>query len=329
MLADKIAYYEKENKSLRTTPAQYKAEFPWLREVDSLALANSQLNLETAFRNFFRDSSIGFPKFKSKHSGHNSYTTNMVNGNIALTDGRLKLPKLGHVKIKQHRQIPSGFKLKSVTVSFTPSGKYFASLLYEYEEFIQPVEPKTVIGLDFSMKELYVDSNGSNPVYPRPYRQSQKKLAKEQRKLSRRKKGGSNYRKQKRKVARIHERTANQRKDFLHKQSRQIANACDTVCIEDLNMKGMSQALNFGKSVSDNGWGAFTQMLGYKLAEQGKQLIKIDKWFPSSKTCSQCGMIKEEMLLSERMFICDCGFSGDRDINAAINIKNAGLLLTG
>ena len=325
MLADKKAHYEQTKQNLKVTPAQYKAEFPWLREVDSLALANAQLHLESAYRNFFREKSIGFPKFKSKHGGNNSYTTNLVNGNIALGDGLLKLPKLGKIRIKQHRLIPEGHKLKSVTVSLTPSGKYFASILYEYEMKMTAIKAEKAIGLDYSMPELYVDSEGGKPGYPRPYREAQAKLAKEQRKLSRRKKGGRNRAKQKRKVARLHEHIANQRSDFLHKQSRQIANAYDAVCIEDLDMKGMSQALNFGKSVSDNGWGMFMRMLEYKLAEQGKQLVKIDRWFPSSKKCSACGAVKDELPLSERVFSCDCGFVCDRDANAAANIKNEGM----
>ena len=328
MLSDKIKHYEKTKENLRTTPAKYKDDFPWLKEVDSLALANAQLHLETAYKNFFRDNSVGFPKFKSKHKNQNSYTTNLVNGNITLSDAGLKLPKLGLVKIKQHRQIPDGYSLKSVTVSLSPSGKYFASILYYYDTDIQPVEHvNDVLGLDFSMSELYVDNNGDTPAYPHPYRQTQDKLAREQRKLSRRKKGGRNREKQKRKVACLHEHVANQRKDFLHKQSRQITNVYDAVCIEDLNMKGMSRALNFGKSVSDNGWGTFRQMLDYKLTEQGKHFIQIDKWFPSSKMCSNCGAVKKELSLSERVYRCDCGFVCDRDLNAAINIRNAGILL--
>ena len=326
MLADKIAHYEITKQNMRLTPAQYKTEFTWLREVDSLALANAQLHLETAFRNFFCGKNIGFPRFKSKHMGYNSYTTNLVNGNIALTGGFVKLPKLGLVKIKQHRQAPDSYRLKSVTVSLTPSGKYYVSILYEYDVKIVAVKPVDVLGLDYSMAELYVDSNDDNPKYPRPYRTAQLKLAKEQRKLSRRKKGGSNRAKQKRKVARLHEHIANQRSDFLHKQSRQIANAYDAVCIEDLNMKGLAQALHFGKSVSDNGWGMFTQMLDYKLSEQGKQLVKIDKWYPSSKTCSSCGALKDELPLSERTFrCCECGFVCNRDYNAAVNIRNEGV----
>ena len=267
MLSDKIAHYEMTGKMLYCYPSQYKSEFPWLREVDSLALVGSYNALEAAYRNFFRDQSIGFPHFKSRHRGHNSYTTNLINGNIALDDGYLKLPKLGQVKIKQHRQIPDGYRLKSVTISQKSSGKYFASILYEYDLNVQPVTPIDVVGLDFSMPELYVDSNGVNPEYPRYYRRALVKLAREQRKLSHCHKGGSNYRKQKLKVARLHERIANQRADFLHKQSRQIANAYDAVCIENLNMKNMARSLKLGKSVHDNGWGMFTTMLGYKLAD--------------------------------------------------------------
>jgi putative transposase len=327
MLEDKILHYDTTGEMLRCWPSQYKEEFPWLREVDSLALVGAYNALESAFRNFFRDKSFGFPKFKRKHSGQNSYTTNLINGNIALGDGYLKLPKLGRVRLKQHRQIPVDYRMKSVTVSLAPSGKYFASILCEYDAVIKPVEPMNVLGLDFSMPGLFVDSNGDNPAYPRPYRHMQEKLIREQRKLSQRMKDGKNRAKQKIKVARIHERIANQRKDFLHKQSRQIANANDAVCIEDLNMKGMSQALNFGKSVSDNGWGIFMKMLDYKLAEQGKQLVKIDKWYPSSKMCSECGAVKDEFPLSERIYHCDCGFVCDRDKNAAINIRNAGMAM--
>jgi putative transposase len=325
MLADKMEYYEWTGGQYRVTPARYKSEFEWLREVDSLALANEQLHLETAYRNFFRDSNVGFPRFKCKHKGNDSYTTSLVNGNIVLADGFLRLPKLGRVRVKQHRRIPHGHRLKSVTVSRTPSGKYFASILYEYDHIIIPVLPVNVIGLDYSMNELYVDSNGDSPDYPRYYRKSFYKLACEQRKLSRMSKGGRNRRKQQRRVARLHEKIANQRSDFLHKQSRQITNAYDAVCVEDLNMRAMSQCLNFGKSVSDNGFGMFRNMLYYKLTECGKQLVVIDKWFPSSKLCSYCGTIKDELPLSERTYTCECGFVSDRDLNAAINIRNEGI----
>lgn len=190
-----------------------------------------------------------------------------------------------------------------------------------------PVEPKNIVGLDFSMKELFVSSDGDFANYPRYYRQALEKLEKEQRKLSKSQKVSRNRNKQRIKVARLHEKVANQRKDFLHKLSRKITNSYDAVCLEDLNMQGMSQALNFGKSVSDNGWGMFTVFLSYKLLEAGKQLVKIDKWFPSSKTCSCCGTVKSQLSLSERTYSCECGFVCDRDINAAINIRNQVKLL--
>lgn len=327
MLADKKEYYEKTKENLYTTPAQYKTEFEWLKAVDSLALANAQLHLQTAYKNFFRDPKVGFPKFKCKHKGNKSYTTNLVNGNISITGTHLKLPKLGFIRIKLHRKVPGDFRLKSVTVSKTPSGKYYASLLYEYECTVEHKIPTRFIGLDFSMKELYVSSDGEAANYSRFYRRAQDKLAREQRKLSKMKRESKNRNRQRIKVARMHERIANQRKDFLHKQSRQITNGYDAVCIEDLNMKGMAQGLNLGKSVSDNGWGVFRSMLSYKLAEQGKTIVIIDKWFPSSKLCSSCGNVKEELPLSERTYRCTCGFVCDRDVNAARNIMNEGIRL--
>lgn len=170
MLSDKIKHYEETKQKLNNTPAQYKSEFEWLKEVDSLALANAQMNLQKAYNNFFRSPKVGFPKFKSKKSSRRSYTTNYVNGNIVIENGYIKLPKVGLVRLKQHRLIPSDYKLKSVTVSQTPSGEYYVSVLFEYENQIQPIEPQTFLGLDFSMSELYKDSNGNEPQYPRYYR---------------------------------------------------------------------------------------------------------------------------------------------------------------
>lgn len=330
MLAERKETYEKlkdDKAKLKEqkfpTPAKYKDEFPFLKEVDSLALANAQIHLQNAYKNFF-EGRAGFPKFKSKKHKQ-SYTTNMVNGNIKLADGYIKLPKLKWVKLKQHREIPVHHMIKSCTITKTKTGKYFISILTEYEHQPVPKEIENVVGLDFSMNTLYVDSEGKRANYPRFYRQALEKLARAQRVLSRRRKGSNRWHKQRLKVARLHEKIANQRKDFLHKTSRQLVNRYDAVVIEDLNMKGMSQALNFGKSVHDNGWGMFTTFLQYKLEEQGKKLIKIDKWFPSSKTCSCCGQVRESLSLSERTFRCECGFESDRDVNAAINIKHEGM----
>ncbi len=182
MLSDKIKYYEETKKKLNNTPAQYKAEFEWLKEVDSLALANAQMNLQRAYNHFFRSPKIGFPKFKSKHKSKKSYTTNYVNGNICIENGCIKLPKIGFVKLKQHRSIPSDYQLKSVTVSQTASGKYYASVLFEYENQVREQPLQSFVGLDFSMSALYKDSNGNEPKYPRYYRRAEEQLKRAQRK---------------------------------------------------------------------------------------------------------------------------------------------------
>lgn len=292
--------------------------------MDSLALVNAQLNLDKAYKAFFKGNAK-FPKFKSKRHKQ-SYTTNVVNGNIQLLDGHIKLPKLKIVKIKQHRAIPSEYKIKSCTLSMTASGKYYISILTEYEKEIETKEIEKVVGLDFAMDGLFVDSEGRKANYPKFYRQMLEKLAKEQRKLFNKKKGSSNWNKQRIRVAKIKEKISNQRKSFLHHKSKELATNYDAVVIEDLDMKGMSRALNFCKVVADNGWGMFTSFLQYKLKEQGKQLIKIDKWFLSTKTCSKCGSIKE-IKLSERTYQCNCGLNLDRDYNSAINIKKEGIRL--
>ena len=331
MLAERKETYEnlKDDKDAlkkvkHPTPAKYKKEYEWLKEVDALALANAQLNLDKAYKGFFKGNTK-FPKFKSKRHKQ-SYTTNVVNGNIQLFGGHIKLPKLKMVKIKQHREIPSEYKIKSCTLSVTASGKYYISILTEYEKEVESKEIEKVVGLDFAMDGLFVDSEGKKANYPKFYRQMLDKLAEEQRKLSRKKKGSSNWNKQRIRVAKVQEKVANQRKNFLHHKSKELVTNYDAVVIEDLDMKGMSQALNFGKSVADNGWGMFTSFLAYKLKEQGKQLVKIDKWFASTKTCSKCGAEKP-MALSERTYSCSCGLTLDRDYNSALNIKKEGIRL--
>lgn len=329
MLDERKATYEllKEDKEAlkkvkHPTPAKYKKEFEWLKEVDSLALANAQLNLDKAYKAFFKGHAK-YPKFKSKRH-HQSYTTNVVNGNIQLIDGYIKLPKLKMVKVKQHRAIPSQYTIKSCTLSITASGKYFISILTEYEKEIESKEIKKVVGLDFAMNGLFVDSEGKRANYPKFYRQMLNQLAKEQRTLSRRKKGSSNWHKQRIRVAKIQEKVANQRRNFLHHKSKELVATYDAIIVEDLDMKGMSRALKFGKSAADNGWGMFTSFLKYKLYEQGKHFVKIDKWYPSTKACSSCGSMNE-IQLSERTYQCICGLSLDRDYNAAINIKKEGI----
>jgi len=320
MLEDKINYYNKNKKPLNNTPAQYKKDYEFLKGVDSQALSQSHQDLNSAFRNFFRKNSK-YPKFKKK-GVKDTYRSCVVNNNIRIEDGCLKLPKIGLVEIRMERKLPEGSKIKNVTVSRTKTNKYYSSIQFEYEKEVEQVEPSNFLGLDYAMNNFYVDSEGVKGSYPKFFKASQKNLAKEQRKLSKMVRGSNNYNKQKIKVAKVYEKIANQRRDFLHKTSRKIANFYDVVCVEGLNMKAMSQIMNFGKSVHDNGWGMFTHMLKYKLEESGKQLIVADKFFPSTKQCSSCKNKKESILLSERIYECEhCKLSIDRDLNAALNLK--------
>ncbi|KJS47366.1 MAG: transposase, partial [Peptococcaceae bacterium BRH_c23] len=340
MLANRKTIYEQykdDQEVLKqqrySLPADYKKDFEWLKEVDSLALANAQLNLNTAYKNFFRDKSVGFPNFKRKHRDRKSYTTNNQKGSIRLIDSKtIRLPKLKDVRIKLHRQLPPNSIIKSATLSQTPTGKYYIAILVEFEAKIESITPtvETTLGLDYSSKSLVVDSEARSADYPRFYRKVEAKLQKAQRKLSKRLKGGKNRNKQRQKVAKLHEKVANQRKDFLHKVSRQITNAYTAVAIEDLNMRTIAQCLKLAKSTNDNGFGMLKTFLAYKLAEQGKQLVTIDKWYPSSKLCRYCKNINMELTLADRTWSCKhCGSKIDRDINAAINIRNEGCRILG
>ena len=338
MLADKTEMYEKTGKMKRLTPAGYKKDYPWLKEVDSLALANVQLHLEAAYKKYFSQEKAGHPKFKSKHRSRKSYTTNVVNGNIRVEGGKLRLPKAGYVKIRCHREIPENYVLKSVTVSMEPSGKYYAALLYEYpvsenqaggknmaaRERAGTAGTPDVLGIDFAMQGMAVFSDGSRAGYPMYYRKAQERISREQRNLSHCRKGSRNYGKQKRILAKCYEKVRNQRKDYLHKLSRKIADVHDAAAVEDIDMKGMSRCLKFGKSVMDDSYGAFRNMLSYKLKDRGKELVSVGRYFPSSKMCSRCGHVKEELRLNERIYRCECGNCMDRDVNAAVNIREEG-----
>ena len=328
MLADKIAHYKKTGEMLHNTPAQYKVEFPFLREVDSMAMCNAQMQLQTAYKNVFRDKSIRFPKFRSKKVSRKAYTTNCINGNISVVGNFLKLPKMGLVRVKFHRQIPECHKIKSVTFSQDPSGKYYVSILTEYEANIpeRTLDTGKALGLDYSSPHFYVDSQGVEADMPHFYRRAEQRFAMEQRKLSKMVKGSSNYQKQKRRVALVHEKVRNQRKDWQHKRSHELVDKWDIICVEDINYKDMSGSLRLGKATQNNGFGQFRTFLSYKMAEQGKELITIDKWFPSSKLCRNCGYINDSLTLSDRVWVCpSCGETILRDENAAINIRNAGV----
>lgn len=339
MLMDAQQFLNEAGTFFVPTPAKYKKEFPFLKEVDSGALCNTQLDLQDANdRHLESPKTVGTPRLKSKRKSKMSYTTNIhsyktkdgsVVYTLALGYEAIKLPKIGWVKIKKHRLPDADWVLKSATVSCTRSGKYFISLLYEFEKDIQPVVPtkKTSLGLDYSSHDFYVDSNGEVANYPQFYRQSEEKLAKEQRKLSRMKVGSHNYDEQLHKVQLLHEHIANQRKNFCHTVSAAIAKQYDAVFVEDINLRGLAGSLKLGKSTNDNGFGMFRTMLEYKLTSQGKTFAKIDKWYPSSKTCSVCGFVKEDLMLADRVWTCSaCNTTHNRDHNAAINIRNVGLL---
>lgn len=250
MLADKITYYQQTKKMVQTTPAQYKKTYPYLKEVDSLALANVQLHLQTAYKNFFRDKKIGFPRFKAAKHCRKSYTTNCQNGSIRIENDRIRIPKAGSVKAVLHRLPEKDWKIKSATISQYGDGTYYISILFEYKDFPVspvPVTEEQVIGLDYKSAGLYMDSNGKCQNMPGYFRMAQMKLAKKQRKLRHKVPGSKNYRKQQKRIARVYRHISNQRKDYLHKLSTATAKQYAYVCVEDLNMRSMSNRINMSE----------------------------------------------------------------------------------
>lgn len=339
MLNDRIKAYEEskgniDKKIKYPTPAKYKKEYKFLKEVDSLALANAQMNLDKAYKNFFRDKSVGFPKFKSKKNPVQSYTTNNQNGTVNIFENWLKLPKLKElIKVKAHREIKG--KVKSATISRSGSGKYFISLLCETE--IEEL-PKTnsAVGIDLGIKDMAILSTGEKIENLKFRKQLEEKLKREQRKLSRRAlltkkenrklRESKNYQKQRIKVAKIHEKIMNKRTDFLNKLSRYIIKNHDIICIEDLNTKGLLRNHKIAKYIADVSWASFVNKLEYKAKWYGKELIKIDRLYPSSQICSVCGYRDGKKTLDIREWTCPlCHTHHDRDINASKNILAEGL----
>ncbi len=332
MLADKRDFYAIIGKDLKNEVTDYKDIYPFLSEVDSLVLANAKLSLDRAFEKFFKKE-VAYPNFKKKAS-RQSFTTNVASRgsqNLRYDPATrlLKLPKIKEpVQVIQHRRIRGGGTLKSATVSLEPDGRYYVSLLYEYSKTIHtsPVDEAKAIGLDMSMGHLFVDSNGDTADMPHFYRRMEGKLARERAKLSMMKRSSNNYNKQKHRIAKLHAKIKHQRGDFLNKLSYNLVMAYDIICIEDLNMKDMSAGLNLGKSVGDAGWGMFTRMLDYKCRKYGKVLIKVDRYYASSKTCHRCGHVNDGLQLSDRLYVCpECELFIDRDWNAALNILDEGL----
>lgn len=309
-----------------------KKEFVWLNEVDSIALQSSLKNLADSFTRFFQKQNKA-PRFKSKKNKVQSYTTKATNHNIALVDSKIKLPKLGLVRFAKSREVEG--RILNATIRRHPSGKYFISILAETD--VQPLEKtESAIGIDLGITDFAILSDGRKMDNNRFTSKMEKKLKREQRKLSRRalhakNKGidlldAKNYQKQKRNVARLHERVKNQRDDFLNKLSTEIIKNHDIVCIEDLNTKGMVRNPKLAKSISDVSWSAFVSKLEYKAKWYGKTIVKISRWFPSSQICSNCGHQDGKKSLEIRDWTCPvCHEHHDRDRNASKNILAEGL----
>lgn len=321
MLNDKIEYYKQTGEMLKNTPAQYKKEFEWLKEVDSLALANVQQNLEKAYKNFFRDKSVGFPKFKSKKTNYHSFTTNNQKGTVSIDNGYIKIPKLKtRIKIKYHRKFIGS--IKSCTISKTSSDKYFISILVDTEN-ITLIKIDKKVGVDVGLKEFVVCSDGYRVDNPKYLRKLEKRLIKLQRDLSRKQKGSNNRYKARLKVAKLHDKIANQRKDFLHKLSIKLIRENQSIAIEDLKVSNMLKNHKLARVISEASWYEFRVMLEYKAKWYGRNIIVAPSNYASSQLCYECGYKNSDVKnLALRNWTCQkCGAEHDRDINAAKNLE--------
>ena len=322
-LSDMCEIYKSTGKNENITPARYKKDYPFLKEVDSLALCNAQLNRNAAFKAFFKKQS-SFPKYKSKRNDQSYTTNNQGSVKFSSNDRYISIPKCPRIRIKKHRNFKG--EIKSITVSKTTDEKHYISLLVEENtECINICD--NAIGLDLGIKELIIDSNGNKYKNHKYLTKSQNKLAKEQRKLSHMVKGSNNRNKQRIKVARLHKKIENQRNDYLHKLSRHIIDENQIICIEDLKVKNMTRSNKLARSINDASWTKFVSMLIYKANWYGNVIVKVPTNYPSSQLCSYCNyqnpLTKD---LRVRKWTCpQCGSVHDRDINAAKNILRKGI----
>ena len=320
-----LSIYEKTGKIVSYKEV-YNDDNKWLKESDTSSYSNEQLNLNKAIHNhYINPNHFRKPVYKSKHNNKQSYTTSVTNNNSRVIDNKhLKIPKVGILRAVIHRDILDNYVLKSVTISKDIDGSYYASLLYEYNEILEENQTSKLltrmIGIDYSMNHFGVLSNGIVLDYPKFLLKNLDKLKEAQRKLSKCKIDSNNYKKRKQDLARLHVKIKNQRKDWLNKCIYSFVKNYDTVVIEDLDLKEMSSKNHFGKKISDNSFGTFIIKLKSKLEQASKKLIKVNKYYPSSKRCSKCGNILDILELSQRTYSCSCGNVMDRDYNAAINI---------
>lgn len=302
-----------------------ESQFPFMYEVSKLSPQNALRDLDIAFKNFFRDSKkskkIGFPKFKSKKN--NKQTFRIDGANIKVQSHCIKLPNISSIRLKEHDYIPlENVKYLNATIS-KEIDRYYVSVAVSYESDNETKQIEDVIGIDLGIKELATCSDGVVYNNPKNTKKYSTKLSKEQRRLSRKVKGSKNRKRQIVKVAKVHRKIKNSRIDTLHKMTTEITKTkCQVIVLEDLNVKGMMKNHKLAKAVADTSFFEIKRQFTYKTVFHGGEVFEIDRWFPSSKMCSNCGCIKEDLTLADRIYNCDCGLSLDRDLNASINIRN-------